>query len=139
MGSAVVRLRRALAFVVLALLGGIVAEAAPAAAPRGNANYVAVDSQGRPAVTLWMRTETRMMIFVCYRWGAVDHGDHYNNSNPIVVNRQGWFSYDGPGVNLHQKVVHLRLSGHFVSKDEAVGKITAPCETNHAFEARFAP
>ncbi|MCA1599659.1 MAG: hypothetical protein LC769_11730, partial [Chloroflexi bacterium] len=75
---------------VLAVL--VLAGSALAVAPRGDANYVAVDSQGRPGITLWMRTTTTMMVFVCYRWGKVDHGDHLNNSKPIHVPSSGSFS-----------------------------------------------
>lgn len=131
--------RTALAVAATSVVVVALATAALAVPPRGNANYVAVDSKGRPAITLWMRTRTNMMIFACYRWGAIDHGDHYNNQNPITVNANGWFAYNGPGMNLHGATVRLKLVGHFVSRDEAVGKLTAPCAKNYAFVAHYAP
>lgn len=105
--------------------------------PRGDANYIAVDKQGRPAITLWMRTRSSMLIFACYRWGTTDHGDHDNNVKPIIVNASGWFNYDGPGVTLHGTTAPLKLVGHFVSKTEAVGTLTAPCMKNYRFVAHY--
>jgi hypothetical protein len=121
-----------------ALAATTLAATALAVAPRGNANYVAVDKLGRPAITLWMRTRTTMFVFACYRWGTVDHGDHYNNQKAITVASNGSFSYRGLGSNLHGKTAPLKLTGHFVTKDEAVGVITAPCVKAYAFTARLA-
>jgi hypothetical protein len=115
------------------------ASVALAARPRGNANYIAVDKQGRPAITLWMRTGTTMFVFACYRWGKIDHGDHLNNVNPIQVPSTGSFSYHGPAGNLHGKKVTIKLSGKFVTRDRAVGKLTAPCAKDYSFTASFAP
>lgn len=126
--------------VLLAGLLALTATAALAGAPRGNANYVAVDNQGRPAITLWMRTKTTMYVFVCYDWHkGPNEGNHVNNKNPITVSSKGHFSYDGPGTDVNGKSTHLKLSGHFVSKDQAVGHMTAPCMQNRAFTANYAP
>ncbi len=130
--------------VLVVMLSGLLALTASAAlasvAPRGNANYVAVDHQGRPAITLWMRTKTNMFVFVCYDWHkGPNEGNHYNNKNPITVSSDGHFSYDGPGTDLNGKTAHLKLSGHFVSKDKAVGHMTAPCMRHRAFTANYAP
>jgi hypothetical protein len=114
--------------------------AALAVAPRGNANYVAVDHQGRPAITLWMQTKTKMTIFVCYDWHhGPNEGNHFNNARPITVSPRGSFSYQGPESDLKGKRATLKLSGHFVSKDQATGTITAPCMKHHAFTAHYAP
>ncbi len=112
--------------------------AAFAAQPRGDANYVAIDSRGRPAITLWMQTGTKMLIFVCYRWGTSDHGDHLNNVDPIHVPSSGSFSYDGPAVTLHGKTTTIRFHGRFVTRDAAVGTMTAPCMKHRPFTARLA-
>ena len=129
--------------VFVALLSGLLvltASAALAAAPRGNANYVAVDHQGRPAITLWMRTKTTMLLFVCYDWHkGPNEGNHYDNNTPITVSSDGHFSYDGLGTDLKGKTAHLKLSGQFVSKDKAVGHMTAPCMRDRAFTANYAP
>jgi hypothetical protein len=131
--------RRGAAFLV-GVAVAVVASASVALAvpPRGDANYVAVDKLGRPAITLWMRTRTDMIIFACYRWGSTDHGDHYNNLTPITVKPNGSFSYSGLGYNLHGKKAPLKLVGRFVTKDEAVGILTAPCFKTYAFTARIA-
>jgi hypothetical protein len=126
-----------------ALLLGLLAastliSAAWAARPRGDANYVATDSRGRPAITLWMRTDARMIVFVCYRWGRVDHGDHLNNSHTIRVPSSGAFSYAGPARNLHGKTFTIKFSGRFVTRDKAVGVMTAPCMSHRRFTARLA-
>lgn len=114
--------------------------AALAVAPRGNANYVAVDHQGRPAITLWMKTKTNMIVFVCYDWRhGPNEGNHLNNDKPITVTSRGTFSYNGPATDLKGKQATLKLSGHFVSKDEAKGTMTAPCMRNRAFTAHYAP
>lgn len=126
----------------MALCGflALVSSAALAVAPRGNANYVAVDHQGRPAITLWMRTKTNMTVFVCYDWHkGPNEGNHYNNTNPITVSSDGHFSYRGPGTDLHGKTARLQFSGRFVSKDKAVGHMTAPCMRHRAFTAHYAP
>jgi hypothetical protein len=128
--------RRALVITAVAMLAMV--SAAPAVAPRGNANYVAKDSQGRPAITLWMRTKTDMVVFVCYRWGTVDHGNHLNNTKAIHVSPSGSFSYHGPASDLHQKTSTIRLSGTFVTRDRAVGTMTAPCMKRRHFTANLA-
>ena len=131
---------RAVLALVLSGLLVLTASAALAVAPRGNANYVAVDHQGRPAITLWMRTMTNMVVFVCYDWHkGANEGNHYNNTNSIPVSSDGHFSYDGPGADVHGKRAQLKLSGHFVSKDKAVGHMTAPCMRHSAFTANYAP
>jgi hypothetical protein len=127
------------ALVLVAVIALALAQAAVAVAPRGNANYVATDSHGRPAITLWMRTKTNMFVFACYRWGKVDHGDHLNNINPIHVPPSGTFSYHGPAINIHQQTSTIQFSGKFVSRDRAVGTMTAPCMNHRHFTANFAP
>ncbi len=134
------RLSRRRAMIVLVIVSSafiVFAASALAVAPRGDANYIAVDKVGRPYITLWMQTRTRMVIFACYNWGKVDHGDHYNNVKPITVNASGWFSYNGLGTNLKGVTAPLKLSGHFISKTEAVGTLSAPCMKNYKFDARF--
>jgi hypothetical protein len=131
-------LRKALALMAVVVSMLALVAAALAAAPRGNANYVATDSQGRPAITIWMRTKTDMVIFVCYRWGKVDHGDHLNNFDPIHVPSSGSFSYHGPASGLHQQMSTIRFSGKFVTRDRAVGTMTAPCMKNRHFTADLA-
>ena len=124
----------------MTLFLGAGAAVALAAAPRGNANYVAVDHQGRPAITLWMQTGTRMIVFVCYQWH--NNGQHLNNAKPITVGSNGAFSYRGPAINDHGRAVkgaNLKLTGRFVSRDEAVGTMTAPCMHHQSFTARYAP
>ncbi len=121
------------------LLVGL-ASAALAVAPRGNANYVAVDHQGRPAITLWMKTKTNMLVFVCYDWHhGPNEGNHLNNDKPITVTSRGSFSYHGPASDLKGKHATLTLSGQFVSKDKVTGTFTAPCMNHHAFTAHYAP
>jgi hypothetical protein len=121
------------------LLAGM-ASAALAVAPRGNANYVAVDHQGRPAITLWMKTKTNMIVFVCYDWRhGPNEGNHFNNDKRITVTSRGSFSYDGPASDLNGRHATIKLSGHFVSKDKATGMITAPCLKHHRFTAHYAP
>jgi hypothetical protein len=114
------------------------ASAALAVAPRGNANYIAVDHQGRPAITLWMQTKTKMWVFVCYDWHrGPNEGNHYDNNQPITVTPKGRFSYDGPAADLKGKQATLKLSGHFATQNKAVGTITAPCMTNRRFTAHY--
>lgn len=116
------------------------ASAALAVAPRGNANYVAVDHQGRPAITLWMKSKMSMVLFVCYDWHhGPNEGNHYNNDQPITVTSQGTFSYNGPATDLKGNQATVDLSGQFVSKNKATGTITAPCMNHHAFTANYAP
>jgi hypothetical protein len=131
-------LRKALALLAVAVVVFVLVAAGPAVAPRGNANYVATDSHGRPSITIWMRTKTDMLVFVCYRWGKVDHGDHLNNSNPIHVPSSGSFSYHGPASDLHQRTSTIRLSGKFVTRNRAVGTMTAPCMKHRHFTANLA-
>lgn len=133
------RLRLLVVGLASALLAGI-ASVALAVAPRGNANYVAVDHQGRPAITLWMRTKTSMTLFVCYDWHhGPNEGNHFNNDKPITVTSRGSFSYQGPGTDLKGRQATLKLTGHFVSKDKAKGTITAPCMKHYRFTANYAP
>src|SRR5579859_4001367 len=128
----------ALGLTSLVLMG--IASAAVAVAPRGNANYVAVDQRGRPAITLWMRTKTDMVVFVCYDWHhGPNEGNHFNNDKPITVTSRGSFAYKGPATDLKGKTATLKLSGHFMSKDKATGTITAPCMKHRRFTAHYAP
>lgn len=126
------------AAVAVLLVTGSCAGLAFAAAPRGNANYIAQDSKGRPGITLWMQTKTRMMIFACYHWGpGPRHGDHLNNSYPIKVSRTGVFRYDGNAQNLEGKIVHMQLSGRFITRDVARGTLTTTCARHQHFTARY--
>ncbi|MCA1689918.1 MAG: hypothetical protein LC720_05630 [Actinobacteria bacterium] len=129
-------LTKALALMAVATLALV--STAAAVAPRGDANFVATDSQGRPAITIWMQTKTNMVIFVCYRWGKVDHGNHLNNSNPIHVPSSGSFSYHGPAYDLHQRTSTIQFSGRFVTRDRAEGTMTAPCMKHRHFTANLA-
>lgn len=133
------RLHLRIAGLASVLLAGI-ASAAFAVAPRGNANYVAVDHQGRPAITLWMKTKTNMIVFVCYDWHhGPSEGNHFNNDRPVTVTSRGSFSYDGPAADLKGRRATLKLRGRFVSKDRATGTITAPCMKDRRFTAHYAP
>jgi len=124
---------KAAAVVGLAVViaAGALASGALAAHPHGNANYI---DQHRPALTLWMQTKTQMVVFVCYK-----PGDHWDNVNRIKVNPNGSFSYNGPASDVTGKKARLKLSGRFVTKNEATGRWTAPCATNHHFTAIYAP
>ena len=127
-------LRRTLATIALGSL--LLATAALAGHPIGNSNYIAIDKRGRPYITLWMQTRKRMTFFGCYHWAKGPHqGDHLNNDKPITVRADGSFSYDGPASNLERKTVNLKLSGHFVNGNVAVGTLTTSCATRYRFRA----
>jgi len=112
--------------------GAVAASPVRSAHPHGNANYI---DHHKPALTLWMRTRTRMTVFACYKHG----GDHLNNVNLIIVKSNGSFTYDGPARNLEFKTATLKIAGRFVSTTKALGTFTAPCARSHHFTAIYAP
>jgi hypothetical protein len=133
-------IRRTLAAVALAaVLAAACLSAATALAghPIGNSNYIALDKRGRPYITLWMKTRKTMVFFGCYHWAkGPRQGDHLNNDKPITVRADGTFSYNGPATYSRTRTaVHVKLSGHFVSGDLAVGTLTTICATHYRFRA----
>ena len=76
-----------------------------------------------------------MVVFACYHWKT--GGDHLNNTNPITVRADGTFSYSGAAHNLEGKTVHMKISGHFKTRDLAVGVLTTTCATHYHFTARY--
>lgn len=136
--------RRRFAFAVCAAVSaGIVAPFALAARPHGHANYIDQDyaHHHKFALTLEMKTGTKMVFFLCYvnRPGA-DQGDHLNNVAPIIVKSTGAFSFNGVARwALKGTTARVKLTGRFISPGTAAGMFTAPCAANHHFTALYAP
>ena len=126
-------LRVALASVCLA--GAVVTAAALAAQPRKNAAYTAI-SNGHHLLSLTTTNTKTMSVFFCYD----RHGNFPWDALAVPVKSDGSFSYHGPAENIiKHKHGTLKISGHFVTRDKAVGHITGPCVTNRAFTARYSP